>query len=345
MDKVKKIKQRKIKHKLILHKTNLKKEDISDRIITISAPQRVGKSSFIVAFIRQFFKYQNKQRFKETNNFIDELNSIRLDGKKCYHLSKSYFGHYIYSSKKFPFFLDKKYKQKTIELDPKELGLPNIENTFKHLPYGSTIIIDEADEIWPNRDWQDTPIEFINLLKYIGHNHLTLILITQVYGNLEKKIRELSMEHYHILGRTFKPRFLFRKPKFIWYYDITYPQEVLRYSEFKDLGMDISKPRVDHCKFIYKDNPHKYYNSKSGLPLYLYNIEDYVYAEHPDDESLDRKSVELLARKNPEYVYEFNLDKEYKFYKLLDKRNKLKKMKFDLFSEYEEYSKEISLDN
>lgn len=341
MNKINKQKQKKIKHKLILHNTNLKKDDISDRIITISAPQRTGKSSFIVGFIHQFFKYQNKYRFKETNEFIDMLNGIKVDRKTVYRLSKNSHGHYIFTSENFPFILDKKFKYKTIEINPKRLGMPNEKKQFIHIPYGSIIIVDEADKYWPNRDWQSTPSEFIEFLKYIGHNHLTLILITQVYGNLDKKIRELSMEHYHILGRVIKPKRWWFREKFIWYYDITYPQEILRYQDFKDLGMDVPSPQVTHCKFVYKDNPHKYYNSKSGLPLFLYNIEDYTYLPHPFSDKLDPVSVSKVARKSNEDILKANFEEEFDMYKFVEKRVKLKKLKSELKEEVEKYLDEI----
>lgn len=342
MAKNKKLKQKKVKHKLVLHNTNLKKDDISDRIITISAPQRTGKSSFVVSFMQQFFKYQNKARAKETNAFIDALNNIRESGKPVYRLSKSPEGHYIFSSKNFPFVLDKKFKHHALEIDPKRLGLPNEKGDFDYLPFGSTVVVDEGDEVWPNREWQDTPSELIQLLKYIGHNHITLIVIVQILGNLDKKIRELTMEHYHILGRFIKPKRWWRKERFIWYYDITYPQEILRFQEFKDLGMDVSKPEVTHCKFVLKDNPHKYYNSRSGLPKFLFNIKDYKYKTHPPTDKLDRKHVNAVAGKSLEDVVRADFDKEYKFYDYMSKRSKLSKLKNELKEEKERYLNEIS---
>jgi len=229
-----------------------------------------------------------------------------------------------------------------MEIHPKELGLPNMVNAFKHLPYGSIVVIDEADKYWPNREWHDTPKEFIDLMKYIGHNHLTLILITQVYNNLDKKIRELSMEHYYILGRVIKPKRLFFKEKFIWYYEKTFPQEILRLSEFKQLGMDVPAPKVYHCKFVFKDNPHKYYNSKSGLPLFLYNIVDYNYSLHADDTKLDRASVNSVVGDSKADFIESQIEEEYKMYKFLEKRFKLRKMKSELNDELNKYNDELN---
>ncbi len=337
-----KLKQKKVKHKVILHKTNLKKDDISSRIITITAPQRTGKNSFVTGFMQHFYKYQNKRRNKETNAFIDMLNNIKENGKNVYKLSKSSAGHYIFSSKNFPFFLNKKCNNATFEIDPKEIGMPNEKGQFKHIPYGSTIIVDEGDEVWPNRDWQNTPKELIDFLKYIGHNNITLIIIVQVIGNLDKKIRELTMEHYHILGRVVKPKRWWFRQKFIWYYDITYPQEILRYQEFKDLGMDISPPQVTHCKFVFKDNPHKYYNSQGGQPKFLYGIKDYTYKIHVPIQKLDRTSVNAVAGKSKSDIAKAKLDEGLELYKTIEKRAKLKKMKQDLKEEAELYMNEIN---
>lgn len=338
--KSKNLKQPKQKHKLIEHKVNLKKEDYSDRIITVTGIQGAGKTSWVVDFVRELYRRQNKLRTKESNLFIDELNSLKVDGKKCYNLSKSPQGHYIFTGAPFSFVLDKKFKVITHSIDPKRLGLPDNKQSFDYIPFGSIIIIDEADEIWPNREWQDTPPEVIQLLKYIRHNHITLILICQVLGNLDKKFRELTVEHYHIYYRQIKKRWLFFKDKIIWHYYVTYPQEILMLKSLVEVGLDKIKPRINYYKFISKENPHKYYVSRSGLPLFLRNITDYKYDVIPVCPELDRKTVaEVCAYKETDKARE-QFEQELKLWKYIKQRAELKVMKEKYKDEMTEYIEE-----
>lgn len=333
-------KKRKQKHKLIEHKVNLKKEDYSDCIITVTGIQGAGKTSWVVDFVREIYRRQNKHRARESNVFIDELNSLKVDGKKCYNLAKSPQNHYIYTGAPFSFILDKKFRVITQSIDPKLIGLPDNKGSFDYIPYGSIIIVDEADEVWPNREWQSTPPETIQLLKYIRHNHITLILLCQVLGNLDKKFRELTMQHYHIYYRQIKKRWLFFKPKLIWHYYVTYPQEILMVQNLAEVGLDKIKPRVEYFKYVSKENPHKYYVSRSGLPLFLRNINNYKYDVIPVCPELDRKTVaEVCAWKEKDKARE-QFEEEVKFWKFIKQRADLKVMKEKYKNEMTEYIKE-----
>lgn len=333
-----KLKKSKQKHKLFEHKINLKKEDYSDRIITVTGVQRTGKTSFVVAFIRELFKRQNKMRARETNAFIDELNKLKVNNVPCYKLNKSPLGHYIYTAEPFTFKLNKKGLT-TLAIDPHRIGVPNNTYDFEYLPYGSIVIVDEADEIFPNREWQDTPPELIELLKYIGHNHMLLIFICQVLGNLDKKIRELTMQHFHIYYREIKPKHWFFREKFIWHILVSYPQELLMMKALKDLGIDTVKPRLEWYKFITKDNPHRYYNSRSGQPLFLRKIKNYNYRTIPALSDLDRESVEKVSEYKSRNKDSEELEKEYDFWKMIEKRAKLKDLKSKYKQEAEDYLK------
>lgn len=327
------------KHKLFEHKVNLKKEDFSDRIITITGVQGQGKTSFVVDFIRELYKRQNKRRIKETNSFIDSLNSTIENGIPCYNLSKSPQGHYIYTAKPFSFILDKKGRVVTNSIDPERLGLPNNTGGFDHIPYGSIIIVDEADQIWPNRGWRNTPKETIELLKYVRHNHITLILLCQVMSNLDLKFREFTMMHFHFYSREIKPKRWFFKEKFIWHFLVTYPQELLMVKALRDLGVESFKPTVQYWKYISKENPHKYYTSRSGLPLFLRGISDYFYEQGPIGNALDRVNVNsycAFKEKNREYD---ELENELEFWKFIEKREKLKDLRAKYGASAEQYLK------
>ena len=64
--------------------------------------------------------------------------------------------------------------------------------------YGSVVIIDEAQNIFPPRSSGTKTPEIVEWLHVHRHSGIDLILITQMPGRIDKQVRDLVGGHYHI---------------------------------------------------------------------------------------------------------------------------------------------------
>ena len=261
----------------------------------MSAEQGAGKSSLVASIVNNIFKY-GTSRYETTNQFLRYLNQ-----KFGYSLHKAPQPHYIYSTKNFRISLGKKGEYCTYDLDPGRIGVPDGTAHYQYFPFGSTLVIDEADSYFPCREWRKTSQNFIDFLKYNRHNGLTIIMICQCVSNLELKIRELATSQFVVLSSSFEPRkFLFwtfgfwSKFKFLYLHN----QKNAQYEVLKTMGYKVSPPKIRECKYRYKGDIRQRYNHQAGIALFLYGADanDYEYTISASQD-LHPKSVRAFVER------------------------------------------------
>ena len=253
-----------------------KEETFQSKVILISAEQRAGKTSLACAIANNLYRYCGKALFSNSARDILDLNK-----RFGYSLNLPPQQHFIYSNTTF--MLDPEHKIFTHDLNPRRVGLcqiPEQLTDYDHFPYGSYLIIDESDEYFPNREWSKTPYAFINFLKYVGHNGITVIMICQKISRLDKAIRELLTDQFFVRSSVFKPKkFLFWTIGFTstWRFLYAHPQQIQDYENLKTLGIQCEPPAISKCKYTFEGDIRLRYNHRAGRYKFLIGLKRYHY--------------------------------------------------------------------
>lgn len=251
-----------------------KKELFESQVIIVSAQQGAGKSSLVASICNNIYNY-GKAHYLDTNAHI-----LYLNKRLGYKLNRAPQSHYIYSTKNFRITLGKKMESCTYDLDPERIGVPDGTDKYQYFPFGSYLIIDEADSYYPCREWRKTTQNFIDFLKYNRHNNLTIILICQVVDNLELKIRQLATKQFVVLSSVFAPKkFLFWTIGFNskFQFLLLENQKNAQYENLKALGYKVKPPAIRICKYRYKGDIRTKYNHRAGEALFLYGADKNNY--------------------------------------------------------------------
>ncbi len=253
----------------------LKNEPFPSGLFVVRGPQGVGKTSFCVGLLGQDYKRWRRWRTARGEELATDYcreNRIHLDIS-----DRLYFSN-------IKILLNKRKRLYTHYVDVQRLGLPNPDFPVQYLPRGSVVFIQEADILLFCRDFKELNIYLINLMKYVRHNLLTIILDCQVDSALDIAVRRLTVGIYHIED-SFDARFLFfwkrRKWKFIYIHNQL--NDVVK--ELATVGVKIKLSVVERGKFYVYGNVFERYNSFSGVAYFLNGIDKvgYEYLEHPAD--------------------------------------------------------------
>lgn len=268
----------------------IRKQPFSSGLFVVRGQQGVGKTSFCTGLLRADYKRWAKWRCQEGKRLASEY--YQDNGIELTISDRLYF-----SSIKI--LLNKRKKLYTHYVDVHRLGLPNPDYKVQYLPRGSVVFIQEADVLLFCRDYESLNEYFINLLKYVRHNLLTIIFDCQVDSMFDKVVRRLTMGIYHIVDSYDTRFFLFwnkRKWKFI------YIQNQLNEAvkELASVGVKLNVSIVERGKFSCIGNVFQFYNSFSGVPYFLWGIEKvgYEYLSYPK-ESLRIDDVENFVKVHP----------------------------------------------
>lgn len=253
----------------------LKREPLPSGVFTVRGPQGVGKTSFCAALLCADYKKWTKWRTEEGKKLAAEYykdNKIKLNVS-----DRLYFTN-------IKICLNKRKKLYTHYVDIQRLGLPNPDFKVQYLPRGSVVYMQEADVLLFCRDYQELNAYLVNLLKYVRHNLLTVIMDCQVDGALDKAVRRLTVGVYHI-ERSYDSRFFFfwktRKWKFIYIHNQL--NDVVK--DLAAVGVKIKLSVVERGRFRVFGNIFERFNSFSGVSYFLDGIDEvgYEYLEFPKE--------------------------------------------------------------
>lgn len=227
-------------------------------VYVVRGEQGVGKTSFCTAIINADYKKWRKWRTSQAEAVAQEYyraNKIRLKIS-----DRLYFSN-------IKILLDKKRGLYTHYVDVQKLGLPNPQFEVQYLPKGSVVYIQEADILLFCRDYQSLSTYVVNLLKYVRHNLLTVILDCQTDSALVKAVRRLTVGIYHIES-SYDGRFLLfwkvRRWKFI--YVRNQLNEVVK--DLATVGVKIKVTIVERGRLRTFGNVFERYNSFSGASYF-----------------------------------------------------------------------------
>lgn len=259
-------------------------------VYVVRGEQGIGKTSFCTAMINADYKKWRKWRTTQAEAVAREYyqaNKIKLKIS-----DRLYFSN-------IKILLDKKRGLYTHYVDVQKLGLPNPQFEVQYLPKGSVVYIQEADILLFCRDYQSLSTYVVNLLKYVRHNLLTVILDCQTDSALDKAVRRLTVGIYHIENSYDGRFFLFwkvRRWKFI--YIRNQLNEVVK--DLATVGVKIKVTIVERGRFRTFGNVFERYNSFSGASYFLNGIEKYgyKYQEYPED-SFRIEAIEAFIEAHP----------------------------------------------
>lgn len=265
-------------------------ENLNLSIIVVTGPTRVGKSSYISARVRRDYLKNSQERFLASLMIVNQL---RNNGYPNLRLDKN-----LYFANDW-LCLDPKKGVNAWDFDVVKMGLPNKKYKVQNLPYGAVVVAFEADRQLNALDNRNGLNEYVrSLLKYHGHNKITLILDMQDFSRLAKEFRLLVHQIVYIKGK--KSFRLFGKTlSTTWYtrvIDVAYLNLIKSLENFNIKIEEASY--VKDCKFKYYGDIHQLYNAESGLAYFLDGVDHYDYVKVPTPK-LDKDGIVEYLKRHP----------------------------------------------
>lgn len=266
-------------------------KDFQSGVYLLVGGQGTGKTSLAVAIARHLYKYCRKKDYNTSKEYIDNLNNSREYNLK---LSK----HSIYTN--FDMQLDRRGRVHSHYIDTTCFGLPNSEYEVVHFPFGSTIIIDEADVILSCKDMKFRRY-IVNLLKYARHNGLRVILISQRLTALQKRVREL-VQYVFFCNEQKVSSFFGFVYRIKWRLTVldNFARQLLEIK--KECGCEITKKEMKQsfvsCKYSTWGNVFKRYDSYVGRAYFLKDLKQFEYIPQPIFE-FNKKSIDNYCKMHP----------------------------------------------
>ena len=268
----------------------IRKEPLPSGLFVVRGPQGVGKTSLCAALLSADYKKWTKWRTEQGQALA---NSYYQDNRIKLKISdRLYFSN-------IKIMLNKRKRLYTHYVDIQRLGLPNPDFKVQYLPRGSVVFMQEADILLFCRDYQELNTYLINLMKYVRHNLLTVLLDCQVDSAIDKAVRRLTVGVYHIETSYDTRFFLFwkvRKWKFIYIHNQL--NDVIK--ELAAVGVKIKISVVERGRFRFFGNVFERFNSFSGVLYFLHGIEKvgYEYLDYPR-ETFSVRDIENFVKMHP----------------------------------------------
>lgn len=268
----------------------LKKAPFPPGLYAINGCQGAGKTSLATGILRTDYRRWRKWRFEQARSLAMryfEGTGIRLEVDKTLYFSSP------------SITLDRRHGIKTWYIDLERLGLPNDEYEVQYLPRGSVVFLHEVDVLAYCRDWQSLDSYLRLLAKYCRHNLITIIFDLQVGGDLDKALRGLVIDRYFILNSGVKRFLLFWKRQ-RWNFICIHNQLANTLKELASFGIDLKVKLAERGKFRVWGNVFDCYNSFSGVPYFLYGIENHGYEYIRQEEGdLSIEGIQRYVQQHP----------------------------------------------
>ena len=195
--------------------------------------------------------------------------------------------------------LDSRRGIKTWGIDLEKLGLPNDEYGVQYLPRGSVVFLHEVDVLAYCRDWQKLDRYLRLLAKYCRHNLITIIFDLQVGGDLDKALRNLVVDRYFVLSSGVK-RFLLFWRRQTWKFLCIHNQNANALKELASFNVKLDDVICERGNLRVWGDVFSYYNSFSGVPYFLYNIEKHGYEYLEQEEGdLTIEGIKAYCKAHP----------------------------------------------
>lgn len=265
-------------------------EELNCKIIVVTGPTRCGKSSYVSARVKRDYVKNAKRRFQES---LIIVNQLRDNGYPNARLD-----HNLYFANEW-LLLDAKENITAWDCDFVKLGMPNEKYKVQNLPYGSVVALFECDQTANARDNTSGLNEYVRaLLKYHGHNNLTIILDMQDFSRLAKEFRLFVHQVIFIEGKK-SYRFFKWTYKTKWWcrvVDLAYLNFI---KSLENLNIKVEEDSyMKETTFTFYGDIHKYYDHQSGF-AYFYNGVDHFDYKKVERTELNRESIEDFCKRHP----------------------------------------------
>ena len=290
----------------------LKKAPFPPGLYAICGCQGAGKTSSATGIVRTDYKCWRKWRWQQGQALADSFykaNGVKLNVDKSLYFSSP------------SMILDRRHGIKTHRIDLEQLGLPNDEYDVQYLPRGSFVFLHEVDVLAYCRDWQHLDNYLRLLAKYCRHNLITIIFDMQVGGSLDKALRDLVIDRYFVYESGVKRFLLFWKQQ-KWKFLCIHNQIANALKELASFGIDLKIKIVERARFRVWGTVFDCYDSFSGVPYFLKDIEKHNYQYLPQEDcDMTVESIQRYCAAHPlEYTENKNLSKVVKLLKEFDSK-------------------------
>lgn len=242
------------------------------------------------AILRLDYKFWRKWRYgqgRELARSFFDASGIKLDVSETLYFSSP------------SIVLDSRRYIKTWSIDLEKLGLPNDEYDVQYLPRGSVVFLHEVDVLAYCRDWQKLDRYLRLLAKYCRHNLITIIFDLQVGGDLDKALRNLVVDRYFVLSSGVK-RFLLFWRRQTWKFLCIHNQNANALKELASFNVKLDDVICERGNLRVWGDVFSYYNSFSGVPYFLYNIEKHGYEYLEQEEGdLSVEGIKAYCKAHP----------------------------------------------
>ncbi len=267
-------------------------------------PQGVGKTSLMYAMLSVDFQYHGNERIEIGRRDIEHLNSIVQ--KRPYKLKMPDCAYRTRHTVILP------NGKKTYHTDISQFGLPG-KPGVQYFPKGTVLAFEEIDSYMNCRKWNDDKQDIIDGLKYTRHNDMVIMWDAQKIDRVDKAVRDLTtdlliVESKQEIWKTTVSKYLKRRRRVFtgteWTFLWIKKQLLDNVSSLCGLGYKVDTTQyIRRCKFFYKGDIYKQYNSKSGKAYWLNGIENYYVEEHHDND-FSREGIEEFVKRNALYKEE-----------------------------------------
>lgn len=267
------------------------------RVILTDGAQGAGKTSQIVAWYREDYRYHGEERRQSA---IEHYKATGLNLSKLPN-TDALKTHLYYSNVEIALKGSLKTapdRWKTHNVTADDICLPDGIHPAMYFPWGSVIFLQEASDRWHAYDWNKLAKNIRPWLKYLRQANLTLILDTHNDSDIAKQLRELATDELYVEGHFYKPPRFFGliKARTTWYFNWSYPQ-AMRAGERR--GENIKKYSQD-VSFRIKGSVYNAYDSYGGEALFLRGVYEYGFAvrQHTKLDYTSAEGIENYCKHN-----------------------------------------------
>lgn len=293
----------------------------------VNGGQKTGKTGFMVALEKTDWVYHGAERKAAAEHHIANLNALPQEEPYNLHCPE-----HLYWSRSNVVLHSKPLLQ-THRCDISKMALPDVNISTQYFPRHSFIIQPEYESLLDSRKYKEnTELKenIFALIKYAGHNFMTIMLDGQSFDRGDIYVRKLATDLFYIIKQDFlyedeslrdykqrvsKAKDLYRlgytsrykAPQRLrrcvgceWIFTWSKNQQMNHAVELRENGIEINtSDYFKMCKFrFHGDDIRKCYNAFEGESYFLENIVDYNVENH-FVQALDRESVTNFNKEVP----------------------------------------------